>query len=181
ITGRGRDYVERRPIGPARRRYRLQLSVSGGGKQGGEPTFRSKNHRLGFRIAETGVELQNVRIPGVGDHQPDVKHPAVRNVLDCELAQQTRDDAALDLRFQVGVEIGRGRDRAHAAGIGTGVPITNAFEVGGGRKGDEMFAVTNADVADFATWQKTFDQHRVRAGTELALLPDATGEFVDIG
>ena len=56
-----------------------------------------------------------------------------------------------------GFEHGVGGVDAHAAGIGAGVALANAFVILCGDKGGNVFAVGEAEVADFFAFEELFN------------------------
>src|SRR5438046_2590796 len=76
--------------------------------------------RLRLRIAEAAVELEHLG-PVVGEHEPGVERPDERSAAARELGQ---DGAVHGVDDLVGVD-GHRRIRAHAAGVRSGVGLTD--------------------------------------------------------
>src|SRR5690606_19112105 len=94
--------------------------------QGG---FQAQHHRLGLRVAEAAVELDDFRLAGLVDHQPGVEEAGVDVAFGRHAAHGRVDHLVHHALVHV-----RGDDRsrrvgAHATGVGAGVAVADALVI----------------------------------------------------
>ncbi len=120
----------------AERRARVPAGV-GGDQSAGERrlaevdqiALQPHQDRLGFRIAESTIELEHIGRAVRGDHQSRIEKSQVGVAVRAQSAQGRLDHFVHDARVQRGRDDGCGRVGAHAAGIGPAIAVVAALVV----------------------------------------------------
>ena len=128
-------------------RFRTPLHFNVGGlpercfhQRIGKTAFQTRENRLGFRITEPDVELQNFR-PVLRDHDPRVNDAAVVQLLRPNALEKTLEDRLVDFTHQ---RVGHDRSRGigtHSAGIGSPVAVQQALVILRGNQRNHRIAV----------------------------------------
>ena len=139
-----------------------QASLGGGQQQWPQRHGQAWQDRLRLRVAEPGVALQQDRSVG-GEHQPGVQRPTERGAAPGQLGQDRPVEALDEVVGRAIRQVRERRVRAHPAGVGAGVAITQALVVAGVRQGQRVAAVAQGDAAGLATVQALLE-HDAGAG-----------------
>ena len=129
-----------------------------------------RQQRLGLRVAEPGVELDDLRTSR-GQHQADVKAAAERDPALAQRGQAGRDDVSRD-RVQQRVDrlAHRRAVGPHAAGVGPQIAVERALVVAGRRQQPGAGAVADREDRHLAAGEQFLDDHGVAGLAVLALI-----------
>ena len=146
-----------------------------------EVALEARHDRLRLGVAETRVELEDLRARG-RDHHACVEHAAERDVHALERIDRRHEHIALDDAQQLGRRLGRRAERAHAAGVRPRVAFADALVILRGIEHPERLSVAQREHADLGTAQQFLDQDRAaRIAKHLAnkAILDGAARFVD--
>src|SRR3990167_1165172 len=143
--------------------YFVQRLGQGSLDQQHQRAFQAAHDRLGFRVAEAAVELNDLGLAGLVDHQPGVEEAGVDVALGGHAAHGRVDHLVHHALVHLGGDHRRRRVGAHAAGIRAGVAVANALVVLAGGHRHHVLAVDHDDKACFFAVEELFD-HYTRTG-----------------
>ena len=131
--------------------------------------LRAKTHHqdLTLRVAKTGVVFDQTG-GTVLDHQTGIKHPLVRRAALGHFGHGRADDFCQRTFGDLVGQHRRGRIGPHAAGVGAGIAVADAFVVLGSADRQHGVAVTQNKEGRFFAVHKLLDHHlcaRVAEGT----------------
>ena len=149
----------------------VELALDGGEHDFHQVALEPHHERLAFGIAEAGVELDDLGAGG-GEHEADVEESVVIDFVASQRVEKGDDDFALDFVEEIVGEERGGGEGAHAAGVGAGVIIADAFVVLGGFKEVGVLAVDEGEEGDFGAFEALFDDDGVAGGAEDSFLHD---------
>src|SRR5471030_37545 len=125
--------------------------------------LQTQHHRLGLRVAEAAVELDNFWVTGFVDHQAGIQETGVDVAFVSHATHGWPDHQVHDTFMDFGCyDRGRGIG-THTAGIRAGVAVADAFVVLAGGHRQYVLAVDHDDEAGFFAVQELFD-HDARTG-----------------
>ena len=173
IARRGQDHGRGRLVG---RRQAAVTEAHGRGGIGQAILRRCQQQRrqrdrqarqdgLRLRVAEAGVELEQAGAAG-GQHQPREERALERAAAPGELGQDRAMDGAHDGRHLRVGQLGRRRDRAHAAGVRAGVTVADPLVVARGGQRQRGRGVADGDGARFRPLERPLDDDARAGGAE---------------
>ncbi len=158
VAERGQHDGHRVPVPPAQRRVVGQRPGRGRPQQPGQRRLQQREHDLGLRVAEAGVELDHPRPPR-GQRQPDVEQPGERRAPRGQLGQRRPDHGRQHVVDQPGRRPVQRRVRPHAAGVGAGVAVADPLEVLRRQQRPHRRPVGQAEQRDLRAVQELLDHH----------------------
>ena len=149
-----------------RRDPRHNFALGARGEHIEERLTEQRQHHLGFRIAETGVELEHAQSIR-GEHQTRVEAtdkwiPPLAECLDAGFQHVTRDILKKVLR----AGIRRRGDRAHPAGVGAAVAVKDALVVSCGDEQTHAASIAQPEHAHLGTREQFLDNDLTSRGAE---------------
>ena len=169
-------HAHRRLLGP----LDLDLgerAIGGGHKEGREVALQPGQDHLAFGITEAGVVLKDLGLAVSGDHQAGVEHARERPTLFRKTGDGRDDDRAHDLLVELELEIESGRDRAHAAGVRTLVPVLEALVILDAREGHRSRSVAQDQERNLFAGDELLDDHAFPGLAETIALQHRGGGF----
>ena len=148
----------------------------GGFHQQHQARLQAQHHRLGFRIAETAVELDDFRVTGFVDHQACVEETGVHVAFIGHATHGWPDHQVHDALVHVGGHHRRRGVGTHAAGVRAAVAVADALVVLAGGHRQYVLAVDHHDKAGFFAVEEFLDDH-ARTGVTKGI----AGEHVAYG
>ena len=132
-------------------------AAGGAGKQGLiEVGVEAHHQALGFRVAEANIVFKEFRAV-FGEHEACEEDAFEGCIFFLHGGHGGQDNGLHDLFAQGFGHDGRGGVSAHAAGVGAGVAVADAFVVLGVAEFDGGFPIGEGEVADFGALHKFFD------------------------
>src|SRR3990167_9067988 len=140
--------------------------------------LQAAHDRLGFRVAEAAVELNDLGLAGLVDHQPGVEETGVDVAFAGHTAHGRVDHFVHYALVHIDGDHRGWRVSAHAAGVRAGIGVTDALVVLAGGHRQHVLAVDHDDKGGFFTAQKLFNDHaRTRVTESVASEHVAYGVF----
>ena len=150
ISAGGEDY--------ANGGFRLPGEAAFAEEDGGEIGVQAIHERLGLRIAQADIELQDLGA-GPGQHEAGVEESGKAGGFDGGIDDRVQDLAGERCGQDAGIAVG-----SHAAGVGAGVAIEDGFVILGGFERKDVLSVAIDNEADLFAFQELFDDDRVAEG-----------------
>ena len=121
--------------------------------------MQAQHHRLGFRIAEAAVELDDFGVTGFVDHQAGIEETGVHVAFIRHAAHGWPDHQVHDALVDVGGDNGRRGVGTHAAGVRATVAVADALVVLAGGHRQYVLAVDHHDKTGFLAVEELLDDY----------------------
>src|SRR3990167_8723031 len=139
--------------------YFVQRLGQGSLDQQHQRAFQAAHDRLGFRVAEAAVELNDLGLAGLVDHQPSVEETGVDVAFAGHAAHGRVDDFVHYALVHIGGDHRGWRVSAHAAGVRAGIGVADALVVLAGGHRQHVLTVDHDNERSLFTVQKLFNDH----------------------
>ncbi len=161
IAGTGQDETDT-PARPGLQQTRRQFSDSRCRDVFRQIAAKQRHHRLTFRIPKAAIVFNHLG-PLRRQHQAEIKETPVGQPIPEQPGDGRLDNGALHCRHHFGGNQRRGRDRTHAAGVRTFIPIPHPLVIAG--RGEDLVVPIHDGTEDrqFRSCQAFLHHHASRA------------------